>query len=48
MFHVFVSDLEKVTEFTLIEFADDTNVREQMDTLEDQAAIQGNLSTVEQ
>ncbi|PKU48736.1 disintegrin/metalloproteinase [Limosa lapponica baueri] len=35
-------------EFTLIKFADDTKLREQMDTLEDQAAIQGNLDMLEE
>lgn len=35
-------------EFTLIKFADDTKLREQMGTLEDQAAIQGNLDMLQE
>ena len=48
LFNVFVSDLEEGMELTLIKSADDTKLREQMDTLEDQAAIQGNLDTLEE
>lgn len=44
LFDGFVSDLEEGMEVTLIKFADDTKLREWMDTLEDQAALQGNLN----
>lgn len=48
LFNVFVSALEEGVEFTLIQSADDTKLREQMDTLEDQAVIQGNLGMLEE
>lgn len=43
LFNVFISDLEEGLEFTLIQSADDPKLREQMDPLEDQTALLGNL-----